>query len=143
MAEAFQNRDMKGSDLTPQEADDLFSPEFTQMAHGFVVGDVLRRSSAIAHAKAQADSEANLGVGLSLVVAKTTNDLTVLRAGNSHTVTLTAHGLGAFGVALWLSQGTAGLITSTEPVDGLKWYLGYVIDTNTIHWDPWSSAVEE
>ncbi len=137
MGEPFQNRVMKGSDLTPTEADELFAPPFTQSSHGFVVGDVVRRSSATAHAKAQADTDANIGVGISLVVyVPDSNTYSVLRAANSHAVTLTTHGFGAFGVKLYLSRTVAGAITATEPDPGWRIYLGFIIDANNIHWEP-------
>ncbi len=135
MSEEFQHRVMKGSDLTPTEADELFAPPFTQAAHGFAVGDVVRRSSATAHAKAQADTDANIGVGLSLVVhVPDANTFSALRASNSHAVTLTAHGFGSFGANLYLSRTVAGALTATG-VAGWRIYLGYVIDANTIHWE--------
>ncbi len=143
MAEAFTNRALKGSTLTSQDGDDLFSPQFSQSAHGLAVGDVVRRSSATDHVKAQAESEANVGVGLSLVVhTPDGNTLSVLRAGNSHAVVIGSHGLGSFGAKLWLSQGTAGLITATEPPTGILVYLGYVINSTTIHWEPGLRAME-
>jgi len=135
--EAFLNRQMKGSPLTSQQGDDLFSPEYTQASHGFSVGDVVRRSGGSTHTKAQANSAANVGRGLSIVVSSASSTLfSAMRATNSHSVTFTGHGLGAYGTKLWLSQGTAGLITATEPTTGIKVYLGYVISANVIHWEP-------
>jgi hypothetical protein len=127
-----------GSDLTPAEADSLTGGhKFTQSSHGFSVGDVIRRSSATAYTKAQADSDANIGVGLSLVVDVTdTSNFTAIAKGKSHAVTITSHGFGSFGTQLYLSQGTSGLITATAPTGGRKLYLGFVIDTNTIFWEP-------
>lgn len=131
------------NDFTPDGADDLFAPEFSQATHGFVVGSVIRRSSLANHTKAQADTEANLGVGRALVVDQPdANTFSSLRAGNHHAVTISSHGFGAFGVTLWLSQGTAGLITATEPATRLRLYLGFVIDANTIMWEPWSDWQE-
>lgn len=129
-------REAKGSALTHVELDSNFALKVTQVAHGLSLGDVVRRSSATAHAKAQADTDANIGVGLSLVVHVFDVDTySVLRVSNSHEVTLTGHGLGAFGTKLYLSRTVAGQITATEVV-GWRVYLGYVIDANTIHWEP-------
>ena len=129
-------REDKGAALTHVELDSNFALKVTQAAHGFAVGDAVRRSSATDHAKAQADTDANIGVGLSLVVhVFDASNYSVLRASNSHEVTLTAHGLGAFGTRLYLSLTVAGQITATE-VPGFRVYLGYVLDTNTIHWEP-------
>lgn len=128
---------MQLADLTPDEADDLFAPEFNQNNHGFSVGDILRRSSATAHAKAQADTVANIGKGLALVIhVEDANNFSVLRTNNSHVVTIASHGFGAFGTKLFLSRTVAGAITDTEPDPGWKIYLGYVIDSNNIHWEP-------
>ena len=137
MVEAYEDRVMKGADLTPTEADELFKPVFTQTTHGVVVGDIVRRSSLANHTKAQADSEDNIGVGLSIVAYQPdANTLGVIRHGMHHAITITAHSLGSFGTTLWLSQATAGLITATEPGSGLKVYLGFVLDANTIMWEP-------
>jgi hypothetical protein len=136
MAEALQLRVPKGANLTTQEGDDLFAPRITQASHGLALGNIVRRSSATDHVKAQANSEANIGVGLGLVIFTLGDDIWVLRASNSHTLAINSHSLGAFGTKIWLSQSVAGAMTGTEPVTGLKVYLGYVIDANTIHWEP-------
>ena len=114
-----------------------------QTAHGLAIGDVVRESSVDTFAKAQADTEANINLGVTLVIAATgANKFTALRGTTCRDVTISAHGFGAFGAKLWLSQGTAGLITATEPPTGLRWYLGYVLDANTIHWQPWADWQE-
>ena len=138
MGTAFEHRRMQAVDLTPDEADDLFAPEWPQVAHGFVVGDIVRRSTATDHAKARANTVANIGVGLAIVVHREDADnFSALRASNSHDVTIPGHGLGpAFGTALYLSRTVAGQITDVEPDPGWRLYLGYVVDTNTIHWEP-------
>jgi hypothetical protein len=123
------------NDLEVDEADDLFAPEFNETTHGFAVGDVLKRSSASAHAKAQADSAANAKPGISVVVDVEDANWFSAYPGR-HAVTITAHGYGAFGTELWLDQSTAGAMTTTKPTSGVRLFLGWVIDTNTIFWDP-------
>jgi hypothetical protein len=128
---------MRVADLTPAQADDLFAPEFNQATHGFSVGDIIRRSSATDHALAQADTTANIGVGLAIVIhVEDVNNFSALRSSNSQAVTITGHGLGSFGTKLYLSRTVAGQITATEPDPGWRVYLGFVIDANTIHWEP-------
>lgn len=139
MGEALLLRRMKpvgdANDLEPDEADDLLAPKFTQTTHGVIVGDVVRRSTAANHAKAQADSIANVGVGNGICVDQPDANTLSIRYG-PHAVTIATHGLGAFGTKLYLSQGSAGVLTATEPTSGIVFYLGFVIDTNTIMWEP-------
>jgi len=136
----FLNRRMKAAgsanDLEVDEADDLLAPEVPTTTHGFVVGNVLRRATATTNVKAQGDSDANTGVGLSVVVhVEDVDNYSILRRSNSHDVTVSAHGFGAFGVKLYLSTTVAGEMTPTEIV-GSRLYLGYVVDADTIHWEP-------
>lgn len=143
MAEAFQNQAMAAEALDNEECDDLFSPKFTQSAHGFTgpttALTVVRRSSATAHARAQADTEANVGLGLGLVVnVPNVNTFQLLRWGNHHAVTATAHGLGAFGADIYLSATVAGEVTATASAVR----VGFVIDANTIMWEPGFLASE-
>jgi len=124
------------NDLEPTDADDLIAPQIVE-AHTFVIGDIVRRVGLDAYVKAQADTLANIGRGLALVVH--TNGPTkysVLRHGNVHAVTITGHGLvGGFGTDLYLSTTVAGTLTVTRS-PGQNVYVGFIIDTNTIQWEP-------
>ena len=135
---AVQSREMKGSALTCNQFDEACGmPVFTQSSHGFSIGDVVYRSSATAYAGARADDTATISPGLSLVIhVPDTNTHVPMAATTSREVTFSSHGLGSFGQELWLSQATAGLITATEPSSGIIIYLGYVVDANTICWEP-------
>lgn len=125
-------REMKGSKLTHAELDANFGiRRIPQAAHGFVAGDVVRETAADTFTKAQANSLANIGVGLGLVVHKINdNNFILLHHKAIQAVTLTAHGLGNWGDPFYLSSSVAGSLTGTESV--LK--LGMVIDANTILW---------
>lgn len=127
---------MKGSALTNAQGDTLVGlPERTDSAHGLAVGDVARNSANGVWTKAQADSEANIGVGLALVIdVADADNFTPCSSKLGHDVTLTAHGLGSFGQKLYLSDATPGLI-ATSP-GAFSVYLGYVIDADTIRWEP-------
>ncbi len=139
----YEDRIMRGADHDPNEADELFSPKYGQTTHGFSIGDILRRTNITDHTEAQADTEANLGHGRKIVIdVVDANNFTAIRAGNHHAITITSHGLGSFGTTLWLSQATAGLITATEPITGLRLYLGIILDANTIEWEPWADWQE-
>ena len=135
---------MIGSALDCDEFNNALSlPTVTQSSHGFAAGDVVRNSAADTYTKAQADSEANIGVGLSIVLASIdSNNFAYAPSGKHGDVTISSHGFGGFGTNLWLSQGTAGLITATQPTSGLIVYLGYVVDANTIRWEPGLRAYE-
>ena len=139
MGEVFRSWSMKGGvTLTNEEGDILVgNPTFSQTAHGFVVGDILHRFSALLHAKAQADTIPNIGQGLALVVAVATdgNSFSVLRTNSNHTVNIEAHGLGVFGTEIFLSTTDKGEMTATGIV-GSRVYLGFVIDDDHIHWEP-------
>jgi len=77
--------------------------------------------------KAQADDPTTLGTHV--VVSKATDDYELAQAGR---VTATAHGL-TVGEYYFVSDATAGLLTSTEPTDNYSNPLVYVEDANTIH----------
>jgi len=85
------------------------SREITQGTHGFGVGDVLRLSGST-YVKAQADSVANAeSVGIVSDVADV----------NTFTITFVGYVSGLAGLVAgtvyFLSEGTAGLLTATEP----------------------------
>ena len=124
----------------------------TQSSHGFAVGEALKSSGSNgAYAKAQADSAAN---------AEVVGIVTVVTDSNNFTLTL--NGMiriaGAVpnetaGTALFLSAGTAGALTATEPSTSgqiskpvaivttantemiLVVYRGETISTGVTNWD--------
>jgi len=77
--------------------------------------------------KAQADDPDTLGTHI--VVSKATDDYELAQAGR---VTVTAHGL-TVGEYYFVSDITAGLLTSTEPSDNYSNPLVYIEDANTVH----------
>ena len=129
MADLTLRRD-KGTTLTHDELDDNFAGELNQASHAMVVGDLVYRSGATAWSDARANSEATLAEGI-VVDVEDANNLSVTTLDGTQ-VTITAHGFGATGTKLYLSQGTAALITATAPTSGLIQPIGSVIDTNTI-----------
>jgi hypothetical protein len=120
----------KGSELTHDQLDDNFAAELNQGSHGFAVGDLVYRSGASAWTDAQSDAEATLADGIVVDVEDADNCSVVTIDGTL--VTITSHGFGATGTKLYLSQGTAALITATPPTAGLLQPVGKVVDTNTI-----------
>ncbi len=146
MTQTAKNRQSKGSKLTKAEADAAIGlARIDDAAHGLVQGNVVRESALNTYIKARANTEANIGVGLAFVFNRLdANNYSICRAGNSRHLAFTAHGLvGDFGTKLYLSQGTAGLITVTRPTSGFIVYLGYIVDANTIGWEPGAIAFEE
>ena len=129
MADLTLRRD-KGTTLTHDELDDNFAGEINQATHGMDVGDLVYRSSSTAWADAKGDAEATLAEGI-VVDVEDTNNYSVATIDGTQ-VTITTHGFGATGTKLYLSQGTAALITATAPTSGLIQPIGSVIDTNTI-----------
>lgn len=148
MTTAAFDREMKGNvgnpafDLTPDEADALFFPKIQDTAHGYSVLTVLRRLDATTWGPAQADTLANIGVDLSVIVMVTSADnYKIMRlTGASHEITFTAHGLGTptFGEKLYLSHVTPGLLTTTEPPPGRRVEIGYIIDADTLRLGPFA-----
>ncbi len=135
----FLNRAMKGNVLTSQEADDLFSPQYTQATHGLIIGDIVRMDPlpSITHVKALADSMANIGIGLGIVVhVPNVNTLSIIRWGNHHEIDVPGHGIGLPTKPIVLSQTVAGVMTAVIPPTGLIVNLGHVIDVDTIMWAP-------
>lgn len=120
----------KGTALTHDQLDDNFAVEINQATHGMVVGDLVYRSSSTAWADAKADAESTLTDGIVVDVEDTNNYSVATMDGTL--VTITTHGFGATGTKLYLSQGTAALITATAPTSGFIQAVGKVIDTNTI-----------
>jgi hypothetical protein len=86
------------------------SESFTLTTHGFVVGDVLRKSSG-SWAKAQANSIANAASTVGVVI--------VVIDVNNFTIAFNGHATGLSGLTdgavYWLSPTSAGAITATQP----------------------------
>lgn len=137
---AFVTRESKGSALTCAQFDELGeAPPITQSSHGLSVGEVVKESSLDTYTKATGDTWANLGKGGGLVVHVSSVDkFVLLRWGAHQAVTITGHGLGSFGQAVWLSDSVAGALTATEPepANMEAIYCAYVKDANTIMWEP-------
>lgn len=94
------------NDTSPSENATI---DVVQAAHGFVVGDALRRSAGV-YVKAQADSSSNAeAVGIVSAVAGV-NDFTLLMSGE-------ITGLSGLtdATVYFLSETTAGLLTTMEP----------------------------
>jgi hypothetical protein len=128
------------NDHTPDQADDLFAPEFAVVGHGFSVFDVVRQTGPAAHLKARANTVANTRrLGLVIHVPDADHYSVLSMRGGIWIPSdyATGHGLGADDAELWLSTSTAGLITTTEPTDQNTWKLnlGSVIDANNIWWE--------
>jgi hypothetical protein len=86
------------------------SENIAQAAHGLAVGDVVRLSGAGTYAKAQADSAANAEVIGVVSAVEDVDNFTVLVAGKISGLSgLTAN------TVYFLSAGTAGALTSTQP----------------------------
>lgn len=125
-------RQVKGLRLTHAELDANFAEKVAQAVHGFAVGDLVY-PDATAWAKAQADSAAKRARGVVVAVPDANTFYAVCRDGSS--VLKTAHGLGARGTRLWLSQSAAGAWTATQPSSGILQEVGVVLDANTILFD--------
>lgn len=129
MGKSYLRRE-KGSELSHDELDDTRAPEINQTTHGLAVGDLVYRDSATSWAKAQANAASTLADGI-VVHVEDSNNCSVSTVDGTW-ITISSHGFGATGTALYLSQGTAGLITATEPSNGYVQPVGKVIDTNTV-----------
>lgn len=100
----------------------------TKSSHGLSVADAVT----VAGTKARANSTTTLARGV-VTAVPTSGTYTIVTSGYA---TLTAHGLGTAGQSLYLSQGTAGLLTSTAPVTGIIQEVGEVYDADTIYVGP-------
>lgn len=101
----------------------------TQVANGFAVKDVVRVDSGV-WSKAQANADATLGMGIVLAVPSTSQFRVAYFFPRE--VTVAAHGFGATGTRLYLSQATAGATVTSEPVSGISEWWGVVKDANKI-----------
>jgi hypothetical protein len=90
------------------------STAVSQTTHGFVVGEVLKRTAG-AYAKAQANTAANAEVVGMVSAVADVNNFTLTHAGKVSGLT----GL-TDGSAYFLSAATAGAITATEPTTGVS-----------------------
>jgi len=125
-------RDEKGSELVADEFDGNHAPEFTQAGHGFAVGNFVYRSGATTYAKAQADDIDTIAEG---VIAYINGDtFRVVTQSGSH-VTWT-HSLGTPPQKFWLSQGTAGVATTTKPTSGVRQQLGNTVISTVVQFAP-------
>jgi len=101
----------------------------TQALHGFAVKDLVYYGAS-GWAKALADSALTLAAGIVLAVPDTSTFRVAYFTGQE--VTLAAHGLGSAGSALYLSEVTAGLATTSAPTTGFVQRIGIVKDANTL-----------
>lgn len=99
----------------------------SQAAHGFAAEDAVYVASGT-WAKAQADSESTLAHGLVVGVP----DTGTANISLGPIAKIAAHGLGAGGTKLYLSQGTAGLLTSTKPTTGIEQFVATVLDADRL-----------
>ncbi len=146
MSQEVESRQSKGSRLSLAQGDaGIGLARVAQTTHGFSEGDVVRETALDTYTKAQADSEANIGVGLAFVFdVLDVDNFSIIRAGSSRHVGFAAHGLaGGFGTKLYLSQDTAGLLTVTEPATGFILYCGYIASAGTIGWEPGTITFQE
>ena len=108
------------------EMDGQFLVKVEATAHGKTVGQAVLVDGTLA----QADAVANLADGVVAIV--TDADVYYISTQPGQLIRWTAHGLGAAGTLLWLSQSTPGLIVTTEPTSGIAQPLGKVVDADTI-----------
>lgn len=97
----------------------------TQTAHGLAAGQAVY-SNAGTWAKAISMAAATLADGI--VVSAPDADTVHISVGPTARVNAHGHAIGA---TLWLSQSTAGALT-TEPVSGLKQRVATALDANTL-----------
>ena len=122
-----QAREDKGSKLLKHELDGNFLVKIEATGHGRTVGQAVQVDGTLA----QADAEANLADGLVAIV--TSLDVYYILTQPGKLILWTAHGKGAAGTLLWLSQVTLGLVDGgTEPTGGITQPLGKVADANTV-----------
>lgn len=101
----------------------------TQAAHGFAAGDAVYHGAG-GWALARADDVDTLAAGIVLSAPDANSFRVAYLAGQE--VTLAAHGLGAAGTVLYLSEATAGLVVTSAPSTGFIQRLGQVKDSNTL-----------
>jgi hypothetical protein len=84
---------------------------------------------------AQSNSVSTVGIGIVSDSSATGFTLNLLSQ-----ITITAHGLGNAGEFLYLSQSTAGLLTSTKPTSGILNPLALILDANTLLCLPYNAS---
>jgi hypothetical protein len=101
----------------------------TQVAHGFVVGDIVTVTPVSTFAKALATAQSTLGVG----IIREINGPDNFRVQFSGPITLTAHGY-PLGATLYLSKDVAGALTTTVYNDGVTYSqrIAIVLGPNTL-----------
>jgi len=104
------------------------SETITQASHPFTSGSAIYLSGS-AYALSYANTASTAEV-IGIVESVSGNDFTVVYEGKA---TITSHGLGNGGDALYLDSGSgANNILNTEPISGISKPVGYVVDSNTI-----------
>lgn len=103
-----------------------------QAGHGLVVGDWIKGVSGT-FSEAQADAEANLSWP-GVVVEADSGSFRFAALGKAN---LPAHGFGAAGTKIFLSQGTAGAATTSEPGSGWVQQVAKVIDADHVDVQTW------
>jgi len=116
-----------GDELEHVELDDNFAVQYSH-SNTFSVGDLVYPDTLTTWAKAQADAEASLAVGV--IVDVSGDDFSVLTLDGMW-YTSTSHGF-AVTAKLYLSTSSAGDLTATEPTSGFIQPVGSVIDANTL-----------
>jgi len=104
--------------------------ESNPAAHGFAVQEVVGLNDSTDDWQkliATTAGYANISQAGVVFHVASANDFIVALSGSL--VTITAHGLTG---ALYVSQGTSGLITSTVPTTGVSWRIGTAVDANRI-----------
>ena len=120
-------RDFAGADLTPAQADGNFARNVVT-SNTFSEGDLVYFTTGSAWALARANADTTLCDGVIIEASGTefwvaTIDGTIVDA--------TTHGYGTAGQFIYLSQGTAGDGTATQPTSGLVQPVGKAI-TNDV-----------
>lgn len=118
------------TELSEAEEDDVPQGDLqSQSSHGLSVGNLVYNNAGT-WTKARANADTTLAEAL--VVAVESTSLFRVKYIGPGEVTYTAHGLGAAGTKLYLSQGTAGAITTTAPTSGIRQQVGKVLNTNKL-----------
>lgn len=102
--------------------------ETITVANTFAAGNIVRKTAG-GYTKAQGDSAADAEV-LGIIESASGTSFTIIYFGK---ITLTAHGF-TIGDVLFLSAGTAGLLTATEPTTAgqVSKPVALVLDANTL-----------
>lgn len=101
----------------------------TQAGHGFAIFDLVRWTGT-EWTKAIADSDTT--VAQAMVVSVESDSMFRVVYLSNREVTMAAHGKGAGGTKLYLSQSVAGQMTSTRPVEYPIQQVGLVKDANVL-----------